>query len=72
MNPKKHGPYYKLSCTWNDKGRTIFVRKEELVHIRERVKNYKTLKRLVKQCVDLTLKIVEAIVRKSRKIKLSF
>lgn len=53
-------------------GRTIFVRKEELVHIRERVKNYKTLKRLVKQCVDLTLKIVEAIVRKSREIKLLF
>ncbi len=59
VNPKKHGPYYNLSYTWNGKGRTKFVRKEDLVHIREKVKNYKTLKRLVKHWVDLSLEIVE-------------
>lgn len=58
-NPRKHGPYYNLSYTWNGKGKTKFVRKEELVHTKERVKNYKILKRLVKQWVDLSLEIVE-------------
>ena len=59
VKPRKHGPYYNLSYTWNGKSRTKFVRKEDLLHTRERVKNYKILKRLIKQWVDLSLEIVE-------------
>ena len=55
--PRKQGPYYNLSYTWNGKGRTEFIRKERLAQVRENIKNYKTLKRLVKQWVDLSLEI---------------
>ncbi len=58
-NPKKHGPYYNLSYTWNGKGRTEFVRKERLAEVREQIKNYKTMKELTKKWVDLSLEISE-------------
>jgi len=63
-HPKKHGPYYNLSYTWNGKGRTEFVRKERVVLVREQIRNYRTLKRLIKRWVDLSLEIAE--LRKER------
>jgi len=58
-NPKKHGPYYNLSYTWNGKGKTEFVRKERLAQVRVQIKNYKTMKQLIKKWVDLSLEIAE-------------
>lgn len=58
-SPKKHGPYYNLSYTWNGKGRTEFVRKERLAQVREQIKNYKKMKQLTKKWVDLSLEINE-------------
>lgn len=58
-NPKKHGPYYNLSYSWNGKGRTEFVRKERLAQVREQIKNYKTMKQLIKKWVDASLEISE-------------
>ena len=64
VNPRKHGPYYNLSYTWNSKGKTVFVRKEQLAQVREQVKNYGILKKLIKRWVDLSLEIAE--LRKER------
>ena len=58
-NPKKHGPYYNLSYSWSGKGRTEFVRKERLAQVREQIKNYKTMKQLIKKWVDASLEIAE-------------
>lgn len=58
-NPKKHGPYYNLSYTWNAKGRTLFVRKEQLAQLRRQIKNYGTFRKLTKRWVDLSLEILE-------------
>ena len=63
-HPKKHGPYYNLSYTWNGKGKTEFVRKERVALVREQIRNYRTLKRLIKRWVDLSLEIAE--LRKER------
>lgn len=57
LNPQKHGPYYNLSYTWNGKGRTEFVRDEHVAQIREQINNYKILKALIKQWVDLSIEI---------------
>jgi len=62
--PKKHGPYYNLSYTWNAKGRTLFVRKEQLSQVRQQIKNYRTFRKLTKRWVDLSLEILE--LRKER------
>ena len=58
-NPKKHGPYYNLSYSWNGKGRTEFVREERIAQVREQIKNYKAMKQLIKKWVDVSLEIVE-------------
>jgi len=63
-NPKKHGPYYNLSYTWNGKGKTEFVRKERVALVRQQIRNYRTFKRLIKRWVDLSLEIAE--LRKER------
>lgn len=65
VNPKKHGPYYNLSYTWNGKGRTEFVRKERIEEVREQIKNYKKMKELTKKWVDLSLEISELRKMKS-------
>jgi hypothetical protein len=56
-NPRKHGPYSKLSYTWRGKVHNEFVRKEDLQERREMVREYKRFRELTNEWVDLSLEM---------------
>ncbi len=56
-DPKKHGPYYYLSYTFNGNSVTEFVKKEDLRVIRKSLDNYRSLKSLTNQWVELSIRI---------------
>jgi len=49
--PRKHGPYYQLSYTWQGRSRTEFVRREDLAAVRQHVRNYQRLRALVEKWI---------------------
>jgi hypothetical protein len=56
-NPQKHGPYYQLSFTWRGKGRTRFVRTDNLAQMRQKIANYKRFRELTDEWVDLVVEL---------------
>jgi hypothetical protein len=54
-NPQKHGSYYQLSYGWRDRSSTLFVRRDQVGAMPERVANYKHIHRLVREWVDLAM-----------------
>lgn len=56
-NPRKHGPYSKLSYTWRGKVHNEFVRKDDLAERLEMVRAYKRFRELTDEWVDLALEI---------------
>ena len=56
-NPKKHGPYNKLSYTWKGKSKTEFVKTEDLESVNDQLEKYKLFRRLTDEWVDLCLEI---------------
>jgi uncharacterized protein YukE len=55
--PMKHGPYYQLSYTWRGKSTTRFVRKENLAQVKQQVRNYRRLTKLVDRWVALSMEL---------------
>ena len=51
--PIKHGPYHQLSFTRNGKSSTRFVRRGELRTVKEQMRNYEKLRKLVDQWITL-------------------
>lgn len=64
-NPRRHGPYYQLSYGWRGKSSSRFVRPERLQEMRDKVANYKRLRELVNEWVDLSLEL-EQLQRTAR------
>jgi hypothetical protein len=52
---RKHGPYHQLSYTWRGKSSSIFVRRERVKTVCGQVENYKRLRELIKEWVDLEM-----------------
>jgi hypothetical protein len=55
--PQKHGPYYQLSFTRNGKSSTQFVRKEDLAVVRQQLRNYQRLRKLVDRWIALGMEL---------------
>jgi hypothetical protein len=53
--PRKHGPYYQLSYTWQRRSHSEFVRLENLAAIRQQLANYERLRALVDEWIALGL-----------------
>jgi hypothetical protein len=53
--PRKHGPYYQLSYTWQRKSHSEFVRLENLAAFRQQLTNYQRLRTLVDEWIALGL-----------------
>ena len=53
--PRKHGPYYQLSYTWQSRSHSEFVRLENLAAIRQQLANYERLRALVDEWIGLGL-----------------
>ena len=58
-NPKKHGPYYKLSYVHRGKSTSQFIQKEFVDQMREQLENYKRFRALTSEWVDLALSIAK-------------
>jgi Family of unknown function (DUF6788) len=58
--PRKHGPYYQLSYTWQGRSRTEFVRREDLPTVRQQVRNYQRLRALVENWIAAELEHARA------------
>jgi hypothetical protein len=66
-NPKKHGPYYQLSYTHKGKSTTEFVKAEKVEEVRQQIKNFRELKNLTDEWVDLSVKIAKLRKKEERK-----
>jgi hypothetical protein len=53
--PRRHGPYYQLSYTWQRRSHSEFVRLEHLAAIRQQLTNYERLRTLVDDWIALGL-----------------
>jgi hypothetical protein len=53
--PQRHGPYYQLSFTWRSKSSTRFLRPEQVEPMRRKVANYKRLRELMSDWVELEI-----------------
>ena len=51
--PIKHGPYHQLSFTRKGKSSTRFVRRGELTTVKQQLRNYEKLRKLVDQWITL-------------------
>lgn len=55
--PRKHGPYYQVSFTWQGKSQSQFVRRQDVAAVRTQVRNYQRLRRLVDTWVSVGLEL---------------
>jgi hypothetical protein len=55
--PRKHGPYYQVSFTWQGRSRSQFVRREQVAKVRQHLRNYQRLRTLVEQWIAAGLEL---------------
>jgi hypothetical protein len=55
--PKKHGPYYQLSFTWQGRSRTQFVRRPDVPVVKEQIRNFERLRELVDELIGFELEL---------------
>ncbi len=65
--PKKHGPYYQLSFTRRGKSTTRFVRRGYVTAIKEELRNYKRLKKLIDKWIELEMRLSQLRLDAARK-----
>ncbi len=57
IDPKKHGPYYKLSYVVGGKSTTRFIKPEFMSEIEKQILNYKNFKNLVDEWKTLSVEL---------------
>ena len=57
-NPRKHGPYHQLSFTVAGKSSTLFIQKQDLPEVRQRLQRYHQFKTLTTEWVQACLALV--------------
>lgn len=55
--PRKHGPYYQVSFTWQGRSHTQFVRRENVAATRQQLRTYARLRALVDAWVAAGLEL---------------
>jgi len=55
--PRKHGPYYQVSFTWQGRSHTQFVRRENVATTRQQLRNYERLRTLVEAWIAAGLEL---------------
>jgi len=65
-DPKtKQRPFYQISYTYKGRGRSEYVRPENLAALRRETANFKRFRKLAEQWVELSLKTSQLRVRRS-------
>jgi hypothetical protein len=57
IDPKKHGPYNKLTYAYGGKSACRFVRTERVEELKQRLDNYKTFRKLTGRWIELSIKM---------------
>jgi hypothetical protein len=57
--PRRHGPYYKLSYVHQGKFTTQFIRPAALAQVRAELANYKRFRKLTARWIDLALQVAK-------------
>jgi len=65
--PIKHGPYHQLSFTRKGKSSTRFVRRGELTTVKQQLRNYEKLRKLVDQWITLGTELSNLKLDQQRK-----
>ena len=65
--PIKHGPYHQLSFTRKGKSSTRFVRRGELTTVKQQMRNYEKLRKLVDQWINLGTELSNLKLDQQRK-----
>ena len=55
--PRKHGPYYQVSFTWQGRSKSQFVRREHVATVRQHLRTYQRLRTLVEQWIAAGLEL---------------
>lgn len=55
--PRKHGPYYQVSFTWQGRSKSQFVRREQVATVRRHLRNYQRLRKLIEQWIAAGLEL---------------
>jgi hypothetical protein len=55
--PRRHGPYYQVSFTWQGRSHTQFVRRENVAATRQQLRTYERLRALVDAWVAAGLEL---------------
>ncbi len=63
-NPKKHGPYYYISYTFQKKSFNEFISKNQIVTVKQQIKNYKKFKMLEEKLIALNIQASKIEVKK--------
>src|SRR5882724_5129989 len=53
--PRKHGPYYQVSFTWQGKSQSQFVRRDDVPTVRRQLRTYQRLRTLIDRWISLGL-----------------
>jgi len=53
----RHGPFYQLSYTWHAKSTTRHVRKDDVSQVKQQLRNYRRLRKLVDRWVTLGMEL---------------
>jgi len=65
---ESYGSYWSLSYTFNKKGRTEYIREEFVKDVKIQVLNYKILKTLIDEWVELAIEHAQEKLKISRQI----
>lgn len=55
--PRRHGPYYQVSFTWQGRSKSQFVRREHVATVRQHLRNYQRLRALVDAWIEAGLEL---------------
>lgn len=55
--PRRHGPYYQVSFTWQGRSKSQFVRRAQVAQVRQHLRNYQRLRALVEQWIAAGLEL---------------
>jgi hypothetical protein len=50
--PRRHGPYFQISYTWQGRSHTQFVRKDDLPTVEQQLQNYLRLRELLDEWIE--------------------
>lgn len=59
-NPKKHGPYYQLSFSVGGRSSSMFIKQEDVVEARKRVKRYQEFKKLTMELIQAYVDLIRS------------